>query len=337
MTRYWCANFCHEDVLTHGIERKLWMMQYQYDDEDSEFQGDSPAAITRNWRRLEEISIGDRFAAYLKQNRFFATGTVMKPRHGKTSRDHTDTVEAYLNRKRSHDRKTGFVFYTPIFYENFTDKWRIPGEPLSRWPQRIDVDEWRDLVPDGVVVKGLNKIPPGELRVALFEISKDFFDEITEALIAETVDDSVVEAHERQQAKGQGFQLDSKLRGAIDKYAMDAAKRYFKSKGYGWEDVSKSEPFDLRCTRRREVLYVEVKGTQTDGNEVILTKNEVHLARQNEDKMVLFILHSIDASKFGNGGTLTGGTRSLIRPWIVDEGVLTPMSFKYRHSGNCDG
>jgi hypothetical protein len=320
--------------LTHGIEKKLWLMQYQYEDESGNFQGDNPGAIARNWRRLEEISVGDRLAAYLKRNTFFATGTVTRTRHASNSADHTGTIEGYLNRKKSHEHKTGFVFYTPVFYEDFSDKWRAPGEPLSRWPQRIDVDEWRNFVPEGVELKGLNKIPLSELRVALFEISKKLFDQITDRLVAETVDDSVIEAHEHQQAKGQGFQLDSKLRIAIENYAMNAAQEYFKSRGYEWEDVSKTSPYDLRCTRRREVLYVEVKGTQEDGSEVFLTKNEVHFARHHEAQMVLFVLHSIDASKFVSGRILAGGTQILIRPWIVDDGILTPMSFKYRHSGN---
>ncbi len=330
MTRYWCVDFCNDAILTHGLEKKLWMMQYQYDDGNDEFQADRPASITRNWRRLQEISAGDRFVAYRPRNKFFATGTVIKPRHAKTAKDQTDTIEEYLKRKRSHDRKTGFVFYTPVFYEDYSDNWRPPNEKLSRWPQRIDVDEWRNFVPDGVVVKGLNKIPPNELRVAVFEISKKFFDKISAKLTAETDVDSAVEAVECQQAKGQGFQLDSKLRQAIDKYAMEAAKRFFKSKRYEWEDHSKNCPYDLRCTRRREVLYVEVKGTQSAGNEVFLTKNEVSFAQKNEGNMALFILHSIDASNFNNGDNLSGGIHTLIRPWIVNDDDLTPMSFKYR-------
>jgi Domain of unknown function (DUF3883) len=331
MTRYWCVDFGHDAVLTHGIEKKPWMMQYQYADEQNNgFEGDRPAQITMNWRRLKEINVGDRFAAYLPRNTFYATGTVITPRRAKTSKDYADTVDEYLKRKRSHDHTNGCVYYTPVFYEDFSDKWRPPADKLNRWPQRIDVDEWRHFVPDGVVVKGLNRIPPYELQKAAFEISKDLFDDIAKRLAAENVDDSVVEAIERQQAKGHGFQLDSTLRKALENYAMDVAKEYFANKGYECDDHSTNCPYDLLCSREREVLYVEVKGTLTDGAEIILTRGEVEFARRHQGQMVLVILHSIEVSNLNKGIILGGGKRTLIRPWSVDQGDLMAVSYKYR-------
>src|SRR5207302_9134700 len=193
------------------------------------------------------------------------------------------------------------------------DKWRDPDDKLNRWPQRIDVDEWRHFVPHGVMVKGLNKIPPYELQKAVFEIGKALFDEISETLAGEDVSDAVVEAIEKDQAKGQGFQLDSKLRKALENYAMEVAKQYFQGKGYKCEDHSKKRPYDLLCSRGREVRYVEVKGTVTDGTEIILTKGEVEFAQGHEAQMVLFILHSIEVSNLHNGMILSGGTRTLRR------------------------
>ncbi len=335
MTRYWCVNFLYEAVLTHGIAKNLWMMQYQYADEQgNQFEGNRQAQITKNWRRLEEINVGDRFAAYRPRNKFYATGTVIKPRRAKTSKDHTDTVDEYLKRKRSHDHKNGFVYYTPVFYEDFSDKFRF-DDKFTRWSQRIDVDEWRHFVADGVEVKGLKKIRRDQLQIAVFEIKKDLFDKITERLAAANVDDSAAEAIERLQAKGQGFQLDSKRRKALENYAMDVAKQYFKGKGYECDDHSKKRPYDLRCSRGREVLCVEVKGTQTDGAEIILTRGEVEFAQSHEGKMVLFILHSIKVSN--NGMNLAGGRRTLICPWSVDQGELKPVSFTYRPPTKEDG
>ena len=40
MTKYWCVNFDGEDCLTHGIKKRLWLMQYQYaDDQGHRYQG----------------------------------------------------------------------------------------------------------------------------------------------------------------------------------------------------------------------------------------------------------------------------------------------------------
>jgi hypothetical protein len=51
-----------------------------------------------------------------------------------------------------------------------------------RYAQRIDVDEWRYYVPDGVSVKVLNKTPPNELQLAVFGITKSNFDRIAKKL-----------------------------------------------------------------------------------------------------------------------------------------------------------
>jgi len=188
MIKYWAVNFGFDAVLAHGLAKKLWMMQYQYADEDgNQFEGDRPGVITKNWRRLKEIKPGHQFVAYLPHSTFYATGTVIKPRRAKIAQDIPDTVEAYLKRKRSHEHKKGFVYYTPVFYEDFSDRWRARDDNMTRWPQRIDVDEWRNFIPDGVVVKGLRTIygiERQELRKAVFEIGKELFEVISSRLLA---------------------------------------------------------------------------------------------------------------------------------------------------------
>jgi hypothetical protein len=144
------------------------------------------------------------------------------------------------------------------------------------------------------------------------------------------VEEIVLQTLEREQARGQGFILDKKLRLALEAYAMDAAKTYFKSKGFLWEDHSKNHPYDLRCSRGKEVLYVEVKGTQTKGEQIFLTNGEVKFADSQNGQMALFILHSITKSKGTTDWQLAGGERRLILPWDVDRAWLTPVSFLCR-------
>jgi hypothetical protein len=142
-------------------------------------------------------------------------------------------------------------------------------------------------------------------------------------------DDAAVEAQERSQARGQGFLLDGRLRKALEDHAMNAAKRHFESLGYEWEDHSKGEPYDLRCSRAQEVLYVEVKGTQTDGREIILTAGEVEFGRRHKGQMGLFVLHSIEVSEEDGGFVMGKGERRLILPWDVELSTLKPVSFVY--------
>jgi len=187
MTKYWCVNFDDPACLKHGIQKKLWMMQYQYaDDQGNDYQGYKKPAIRMNWERLGKIKPGHWFVAYLKHNTFFAIGKVITPRRPQTPHDFADTIANYLDRKKSHEHSTGCVYYTSVFYEDFTDTWTLPARPLMRYPQRIDVDKWRQYVPDGVKREGLlGETPPYELQKAVFEITKDDFDTIRKELLSE--------------------------------------------------------------------------------------------------------------------------------------------------------
>lgn len=136
----------------------------------------------------------------------------------------------------------------------------------------------------------------------------------------------VVEALEKSHAKSQGFQLDSKTRKAIEDYAMEAATKHFKSLGYSVEDQSKNHSYDLLCLKKKERLHVEVKGTVTSGDGIILTSGEVKFARSHKGEMGLFILHSIQVSA---DGKVSNGKQKVIVPWDVYEGMLKPMAFNY--------
>jgi len=80
--------------------------------------------------------------------------------------------------------------------------------------------------------------------------------------------------------RGQGFQLDQEAKVAVEAFAMNLATEFY-STDWNVEDVHGTKSYDLICRRQGEVKHVEVKGTTTDGMEVILTPNEVKHAREN--------------------------------------------------------
>lgn len=130
--------------------------------------------------------------------------------------------------------------------------------------------------------------------------------------------------------RGQGFKISAEARKAIDAHAMREATEYFKADGYDVEDVSKNHPFDLRCTKGSEELRVEVKGTTTAGEAVLLTPNEVAHAREKVDKMVLFILHSVEVNESEDRVRASGGTVAIKRPWEIDgDGSLVAVGYSY--------
>ncbi len=350
-TQYWCVNFDSEECLKHGLRHSLWLMQYQYEDElGNVFQGgNQKSATTTNWKRLTQIQDGDWFVAYLPKSRsttgrtFFAIGEVRTPRKSASSDDHFSTVSEYVVAQRSHEYKHGVVHYqdAPVFYEDFDDEWQS-GNPLMRYAQRIDVERWQHYVAKGVAwLDELLEVPLNQRRRAFFKIKKESFDKIVEQLTSsngdptsrtkgrpeEIVDEPVVVALETSQAKSQGFMLDSELRKKLEDYSMATATEHFESLGFAVQDRSKNHPYDLKCVREDETLYVEVKGTQTDGSGVILTTGEVEFARQHSEHMALFVLHSIQVSK--DRKDLSNGDVAIIHPWVIEQAALNPLSYKY--------
>jgi len=129
---------------------------------------------------------------------------------------------------------------------------------------------------------------------------------------------------------GQGFQSDVEVRLMIEAHAMNICKIYYFDQQFDVKDVSANSPYDIVIKKNGFSRLVEVKGTQTAGDTIILTKNEVELSRSKGDNMVLFIVHSIvmNNKKIKKGS----GVISIIEPWQVSDDRLTPISFTYKLS-----
>jgi hypothetical protein len=129
--------------------------------------------------------------------------------------------------------------------------------------------------------------------------------------------------------RGQGFQLDQDVKVAVEALAMNAAAEFY---GLEWDvqDVHGTESYDLICRRGGEMKHVEVKGTTTDGAEVILTPNEVRHAREHPCT-ALFVLSNIAVERAEDRTvTASGGKQHLCDPWHLDDGTLIPLGFRYQ-------
>ena len=149
-------------------------------------------------------------------------------------------------------------------------------------------------------------------------------DAYTGAADEETIAESLGAA-----ARGQGFDSDPAWRGAIEQHAMDAAIRHLQDEGYDPMDEHKGHPYDLRCTKGQDVLFVEVKGTTTAGESVLVTSGEVRFARRNVPNTVLFILHSVER---GKSGEPVGGKAVVLRPWNPSDDSLSPIAYTYNRA-----
>jgi hypothetical protein len=230
-------------------------------------------------------------------------------------------------------------YLPPKSPKNPSDSKGLPHARLVEWvvDKPIDFDKYMFGPP---TVHSLSAEKLGQIKQAylkrypkLKKTLNDLFDRVS----ATDQDEGVGEAEqiareiqEKVQAKGQGFLLNKTLRLKLEQYAMEAATEYFKSSRFVVDDHSKNHPYDLHCKRGSQVLYVEVKGTQTHGEQIILTNGEVEFARHHKGQMALFILHSINVLEFRGDFQLKGGGQRRIRPWNVDHGRLSPLSFMYQ-------
>lgn len=131
--------------------------------------------------------------------------------------------------------------------------------------------------------------------------------------------------------EGQSFGGTPAERKAVEDCAMRAAERHYRKRGYECDpSAHKTKPYDLHCTKGREVRYVEVKGTRGGPHAVFVTRREVAHVRQNPGACDLFILHGIDLKTRGSRVNADGGTPLVLAPWDLQAGTLEALAYEFR-------
>ena len=179
----------------------------------------------------------------------------------------------------------------------------------------------------------------GPLNSKLMKLNDKQFDQIAtyfpkfKSKIASFEEEAIAAFESSNQKRGQEF-ASKEVRDIIERYSMDKAKNYFSNNGYHVEDHHTTSPYDLLCRRKKEEYYIEVKGTQSKGNQVLLTANEVRWIDLHPQNMKLFILHSIEVAKKQNKLTASGGEVLVIEPWKLRRENLLPIGYRYDLSDN---
>ena len=144
------------------------------------------------------------------------------------------------------------------------------------------------------------------------------------------IDEAVIDVVEQMKSSRgapQGFLMSPKARRAIEERAVELAKEHYKEKGYAVRVVGK--PYDLLCEGKSgNKIYVEVKGTQGSGREVLLTPNEVAFARDHKHQMALFVISNIAlCSDDPEAPTASGGDLAVYEPWDIDTCELDALGY----------
>jgi Domain of unknown function (DUF3883) len=131
-----------------------------------------------------------------------------------------------------------------------------------------------------------------------------------------------------QRSEGQGYESHDPRRKAIEDHAMKKAIAHYRKQGWTVVDVSAKRSYDLLCKRGRQRLHVEVKGTTSAGESVLLTKNEVQHARGTYPHVALYVVAGIRVG--GDPPRASGGRASRHEPWNIEEGELEALGYEYR-------
>jgi hypothetical protein len=151
-----------------------------------------------------------------------------------------------------------------------------------------------------------------------------------EAAESATAQDVVAELG--RPSRGQGFSVDPQVRRAVELHAMDMAIAHYVKEGWtGVKDVSRTQSYDLHCSKPGAPdLHVEVKGTTSDGSTVLLTPNEVEHARASFPNVALFVVAQIRVTPRDAGEvTVQGGVASEYQRWRVDDGTLHAVGYSH--------
>jgi hypothetical protein len=166
------------------------------------------------------------------------------------------------------------------------------------------------------------------IRIRILDRDEDAEPESDELADAEDAIDELA----GRPSKGQGFRVSTDGRLALEAFAMELAERHYRAAGWQVENVSARASYDLLCTRPgHDELHVEVKGTQSDGRQILLTRNEVLHAKEAFPGVALFIVARIELYRdAADQVAARGGQPIVLDPWSLNEEGLSPLAFAYR-------
>lgn len=129
----------------------------------------------------------------------------------------------------------------------------------------------------------------------------------------------------------QGRSTDAELNKRVELHAMEMARAEMER--IGWtevEDTSANHPYDFTARSAGRLVFVEVKGTQSRGEQVVLTRNEVRHVQENPESSALIVVHSIEVvDRIPMSGS---GILEFVFPWRIDDRDLEAVQFDYQTS-----
>jgi hypothetical protein len=120
----------------------------------------------------------------------------------------------------------------------------------------------------------------------------------------------------------------------IEEHAVEMAMKHLEERGFAnIKDVGKNHSYDIATKLNGVDFYIEVKGTISRGEKVVLTKNEVLLHREEYPHNALIVVSQIDLDR-SEPPSAQGGRVLFISPWKIEDSDLEALGYDYRIQKN---
>lgn len=126
---------------------------------------------------------------------------------------------------------------------------------------------------------------------------------------------------------GQGRLHDPARRKKIEDAAQDWLMEHYRQRGFTVTDTRVGRPYDAVAKNDGVVLFLEAKGTTSDGARVVVTRNEVAWARSHSGQCVMGIWSGIRFDSSGEVDPTIGNRR--VCYWNPADGALEPIDFDW--------
>jgi hypothetical protein len=299
----------------------------------------SPSAMDGWYVVLLFAAGGERAYLTLMQGTTFWTGTELRPRSAEALAARVNW--AYPHIAEAAEGRAGLLRHIDLPGGKKLGRAYELGTVVALEYRRDTLPDTDAFVDDLLFMAGLLR------RIYAAETAATYIpgDPVPEVLEAEVSADraagrSLSEPRPRPAAatrSGQGFLLSAVERQLIERHSVAMATEHFQAQGWKVADVGANRPYDLHLTRGGEAshveeLHVEVKGTTSLGQAVVLTRAEVEAQREFAPRNALVIVHSIRLNRDRSGEEVTaeGGVLHCTSPWRIDQPDLTPISYRYR-------
>lgn len=104
---------------------------------------------------------------------------------------------------------------------------------------------------------------------------------------------SAVDAISSPRRQGRRLRLTPAENKAIEQRAVDVTCAHFQQLGFVTKDVGLTESYDLHASKEDLEIKIEVKGTTSDGSDVVLTSNEEELHTNDYPNNALALVRGI--------------------------------------------